>query len=246
LVFGFIIGAILGSFVKVLADRGLVSGSILGRSYCQHCQKKLQPPDLIPVVSYIILGGKCRYCHEKISIEYLIVEMVMGVLAALIVGQNLPSWSILNVGYQLFFAAVLVTVFLTDLKEMLIPDRIILPAIVIGFFFKFLIGVSFFGSVVSAILIGGFFLGLVVITRGKGMGGGDIKLGAFMGLSLGFPNGILAVMLGFLTGAVFAIGAILMGKKHFGESLPFGPFLVIGSFITLFWGNEILKLYLQT
>ncbi len=96
-----------------------------------------------------------------------------------------------------------------------------------------------------AVIIGGFFWGLIIITRGKGMGGGDVKLGAFMGLMLGFPQSLIALILSFLTGAIFSMILIIFGKKHFGQTIPFGPFLVIGSLVALFWGNQIIDWYLH-
>ncbi len=101
------------------------------------------------------------------------------------------------------------------------------------------------GGILMGLLIGGFFWGLIIITKGKGMGGGDVKLGAFMGLMLGFPQALIALILSFLTGAVFSIILIIFGKKSFGQVIPFGPFLVLGSLIVLFWGQEILNWYLS-
>ncbi|OGE27551.1 hypothetical protein A3B42_02510 [Candidatus Daviesbacteria bacterium RIFCSPLOWO2_01_FULL_38_10] len=100
-------------------------------------------------------------------------------------------------------------------------------------------------AVVSGLLIAGFFYGLILITKGKGMGGGDVKLGAFMGLGLGFPASLLAVITAFLIGAIYSIILILLGKKRFGQNIAFGPFLVIGSLVALFWGKEILDWYLH-
>lgn len=171
--------------------------------------------------------------------------------------------------------------FITDIKEMFIPDRVIFPSIIIGFVAtllltvskagylyyylsqsavgKFLlpphsdyfqrhalfIGQDFLFSILCALGIGGFFLALIIITKGKGMGGGDVKLGAFMGLMLGFPQGLLAIILSFILGAVFSIFLLVTGKKHFGQLIPFGPFLVLGSLIALFWGSQILDWYLH-
>ena len=94
------------------------------------------------------------------------------------------------------------------------------------------------------LVLSGFFLSLIIITKGKGMGGGDVKLGAFIGIMLGFPQALLAVVLAFSSGAIFSVGLIFAGKKHFGQVVPFGPFLVIGALITLFWGEQILNWYL--
>lgn len=239
LISGFILGAILGSFVKAITDRSLTNKSFLGRSYCELCKKTLTPQDLVPVLSYLFLKGKCRYCKKRISQEYLVVEVVTGFLVTAIFWISWPD--LLLSLHQTFFVTVLVIIFLTDLKEMFIPDRVIIPALIIGILIKLLLlPHQLVPSVISGFLIGLFFLILVVITKGQGMGGGDIKLGAFIGLSLGFPSGFLAIMLGFLTGAIFGILAIMRGKKGFKDTVPFGPFLVLGSLITIFWGNTIL------
>ena len=100
-------------------------------------------------------------------------------------------------------------------------------------------------TILVALGIGGFFLLIIIMTKGKGMGGGDVKLGAFIGLGLGFPNAVLALMLSFVSGAVVALSLILLGKKSFGQTIPFGPFLVLGALIALFWGEQILNWYLS-
>lgn len=285
-IIGFILGTVLGSFVKALADRSLNKKSFWGRSYCPDCQRALAWYDLLPIISYISLGGKCRYCGDKINLEYLLVEVGMGVLVGLLFGsfdfaQDKLLFFLPDLLFKTFFVTVLAILFLTDIKKMLIPDRIILPGIVISIIFIIFITIikisylyyylsqtavgqkllppysdyfqrhalitaePFFGSALSAILIGGFFMALIVITRGKGMGGGDVKLGALMGLVLGFPQSLLAVILAFLSGAMVSLILIFGGKKHFGQTIPFGPFLVLGSLITLFWGQQIIDWYLH-
>lgn len=274
---GFLLGSILGSFCLVLADRSLTSDVFWGRSYCPHCKKKLRWYDLFPIISYIFLQGRCRYCQKKISLEYLLVEVGMGVLIGLLFWQSFDSPAVagslrinfqfsillLDLLFKTFFITILATLFLTDLKKMLIPDRISLPAIWISL--AYLVGVTIYkvgylpyfqrhalmialpllGSILSAFGIALFFTLLIVITRGKGMGGGDVKLGALLGLALGFPLSLVAVVLSFLTGAAVSIFLIITGKKHFGQAIPFGPFLVLGSLISLFWGNLIIDWYLH-
>lgn len=282
---GFVIGTILGSFVKVLADRSLNKRSFWGRSYCPKCKHKLHWYDLFPIFSYFLLRGQCRYCGKKISTEYLLVEVVMGILIGFLFFQSFSNFSfptsLLELLFKTFFITILAALFLTDIKKMLIPDRIVFPAIwistgylvaitiyKIGYLYYYLsqslIGQKLlppysdyfqrhalitaeplFGSILSAILIGGFFMALILVTRGKGMGGGDVKLGALMGLVLGFPQSILAVILAFLSGAIISLILIFGGKKHFGQLIPFGPFLVLGSLITLFWGQQIIDWYLH-
>ena len=297
-VLGFLLGTILGSFAKALADRSLVERSFWGRSYCMNCKHKLSWYDLFPIISYLFLGGRCRYCGDKIGLEYLLVEVGMGILVGFLFWLSFSSFQftvyslqsifsfqftifILELFFKTFFISILVILFLTDLKKMFIPDRIILPAIVISVISIIFITVikviylysylsqdaigkyllppqsdyfrrhvlmatePFLYSILMAILIGGFFYLLIIITKGKGMGGGDVKLGAFLGLMLGFPNALLATILSFVLGAVFSLFLILTGKKHFGQTIAFGPFLVLGSLIALFWGNQIMEWYLH-
>lgn len=280
---GFLIGMVLGSFAKALADRSLKGRSFWGRSYCPNCKHKLAWYDLFPILSYIFLLGKCRYCHKKIPPEYPVTEIILGILVGFLFLQSIFPFSILilDLVFKTFFIVILAALFLTDLKKMLIPDRIVKPAILIGVISLFAVTIYkivylyyyLSGSTVGRLLlppksdyfqrhaliiaeplifgvlmglaIGGFFYALIVLTKGKGMGGGDVKLGAFMGLMLGFPLSLLALVLSFLTGAVFSVGLIIAGKKHFGQTIPFGPFLVLGSLIALFWGNQIINWYLK-
>lgn len=243
IILGFVLGTILGSFVKALADRSLSKESFMGRSYCPGCKHKLVWYDLFPVLSFLTLRGKCRYCKKKIGFEYLLVEVIMGILIAFLFWQSFPI-NLFELLLKIFFITILAVLFLTDIKEMFIPDRIILPAILIG-----IIGqaglAGLIWSLLTGLLIGAFFYSLIIITRGKGMGGGDVKLGAFIGLMLGFPQAIAAIILSFLTGAIFSIALLITGKKHFGQTIPFGPFLVLGSLIMLFWGNQIIAWYLH-
>ena len=231
-----------------------------------------------------MLGGKCRYCKDRINLEYLLVEVGMGILVGFLFWQSFQNFQltifILDLFFKTFFVIILAVLFLTDLKKMLIPDRIILPAIVISITFitvitiikiiflyyylnqtllgqKLLESSDYFqrhalmaaepllGSILMGFLIGGFFMALIIVTKGKGMGGGDVKLGAFIGLGLGFPYSLVALMLAFLTGAILSIILIILGKKHFGQTIPFGPFLVLGSLIALYWGNWIIEWYLN-
>lgn len=291
---GFLIGIILGSFVKAAADRSLKGKSLGGRSYCPKCQHMLAWYDLLPVLSYILLWGKCRYCTKKIPLSYFLTEISLGVIIAYFFSAAfrgfqfpLSLWDFqlaafsFDLIFKTFFITILAILFLTDIKKMLIPDRIILPAIAIGavslfIFTIYRIGYLYyylsqspigrrllpphseyfqrhalsaaeplFYGLVTGFLIGAFFYGLIVLTRGKGMGGGDVKLGAFIGLMLGFPNALIALMLSILSGGIFSLFLIISGRKHFGQVIPFGPFLVLGSLITLFWGSQILNWYLH-
>ncbi len=152
LILGFLLGICLGSFVKVLADRSVGKRKFSGRSYCEHCKKKISWYDLIPIFSYLNLHGRCRNCQKKIGLEYLLIEIITGVTVATLFFLKIPDNFFqlnifvkgvygLDIGFGLLIIVVLLTVFITDIKTGLIPDRITIPAIKIGFFY--LLGATF-------------------------------------------------------------------------------------------------------
>jgi len=246
--FLFVLGLCVGSFLNVVVYRfnhGL--SPLLGRSICPKCKKKIPWQDNIPLLSFILLGGKCRFCKKSISPQYPLVELATGILFA--VNYQGLSWIImdyqgwLNLVYYLFLTSVLIAIFVSDLRYQTIPDKIVYPAI----------GLAFIWSVVSGwwLVVGvgaaaaGFFLLLVLLTRGKGMGLGDVKLAGLMGLVLGWPKIVIALYLSFLTGAVVGVILVLSRKKRFGEHIPFGPFLAGATWISIFWGEAFWQLYLM-
>lgn len=250
----FIFGLFLGSFLGVVADRIQRNETIIkGRSHCENCKKELGLLDLLPVLSFLFLKGKCRYCKAKLSLLYPIIEISTGILFALtyIFLIHNSEFIIQNLIYYLFIISSFIVIFFTDLKYGIIPDKIVVPAVVITFGWLMVNGSWFMvNHLFSAI---GAFLFFVVIsyvfyilTKKQGMGGGDIKLSFLLGLILGFPGILVSLYLAFLTGAIIAIILILWKKKAFlKDSLPFGPFLITGSLISLFWGNYIYSLALN-
>jgi prepilin signal peptidase PulO-like enzyme (type II secretory pathway) len=268
----------------------------LARSYCPHCRHTLAWYDLLPVLSFFILRGRCRYCGKKISIQYPIVEIATGILFVLIflkisnsqlLTSNLipnsqfpiPNFQLLIINYQLlislifwfYIASVLMVIFVYDYKYYLIPDKILFPAIAVACIWYFVSSaaiqdtkyylLNIFGAgLLSAIVASGFFLSLVLVSRGRWMGLGDVKLAFLMGLILGWPNIFVALFLAFALGAIVGLALIALGrlrlqkpfkrllKPNNGYSLkseiPFGPFLIIGTFIALFWGSQIVSWYL--
>jgi leader peptidase (prepilin peptidase) / N-methyltransferase len=292
---GFLVGLLLGSLIDCLANRSLTKKSFWGRSYCDSCKKQLKWYDLFPIISYLVLKGQCRYCHKKISAEVLVVEVLSGIVTALIFYKTLtPSFflvspsnissffiGLLALGLRLYIFCILAIFVITDYKKGIIPDRISLPAIItvtvwsfmlvllnIIFLFLFLkssylgnlllpphtdylyrhsllIFSPFVQSFLAAFGIGAFFALLILITRGRGMGGGDLKLGIFIGFALGFPSSILAIFVSFILGSVAGIALLLSRKKQFGQTIPFGPFLSMGALIALLWGDEIISWYFK-
>jgi len=229
-----------------------------GRSFCPHCRHKLSWSDLIPVFSFFILKGKCRYCQKKISWQYPLVEIATGSLFVFIAHQQLISNQpllILQLLFLLIFVCFLIVIFVYDLKHYLIPDKVIYPAIVLAFVYQIFQVLKFglsnlnFTSLLyalfSASLASAFFLSIFLVSKGKWLGFGDVKLVFFLGLLLGFPNILIALFLAFLIGAIIGIGLIVLRKKTLKSEVPFAPFLVIGAFIALFWGEKFINWYLN-
>lgn len=270
MLFVFILGLVVGSFLNVLIDRLPRNETFLkGRSYCENCKKKLAWYDLVPLFSFILLKGKCRYCKSPISFYYPVVELMTGVLFVLVAINfqfSIFNSSLMVFIFQLFIVSGLIVVFFTDLKYGIIPDKIIYPAIFVTFLFQIINSQVFLSQgntltfvkespfiflnsqlstlnyyFLSAFGAFFFFLLLFLITRGKGMGFGDVKFSFLMGLFLGFPKIIIAFYVAFLTGALLSLILILWGKKKIKATIPFGPFLVLGTLISMFAGEFLIS-----
>jgi len=243
----FVFGTIIGSFLNVIICRLNTRESILkNRSHCLFCKKKLSWYELIPIISFIIQLGKCRNCKKKISWQYPLVELVTGAIFLLII-SNFFS---LNALFLLFVSCFLIIIFVYDLKHYLVADIIIYPAIIVAFLyhlqfsifnFQFLI----FNYLLAGLITGGFFLTIVLISKGKWMGVGDVKIGVLMGLILGMPWVFIALSLAFFIGAIISIVLLAFKRKTLQSEIPFGPFLVLATFIVIFWGDILLNWYLN-
>ena len=265
--FGLAVGSFLNCVIYRL-ERG--ESFFSGRSYCPHCQHVLNWQDLIPVFSFLILKGKCRYCSQKISWQYPLVELATALLfiSLLNLTQVRPVYNLTQVGPVYFclllISCFLVIIFVYDLRHYIIPDKVVYPAIGIAFLyqlfgtfefrvsnlfrvssFEFRIFEPMLNPLFSAILASIFFLLIVLVSKGKWMGVGDIKLAFLMGLILGWSNILVALFLAFSIGAIIGIGLIISGKKTLKSEVPFGPFLVTGTFLAMFWGERIINWYLS-
>lgn len=249
----FIVGICVGSFINVLVGRFDDEDRFWyrGRSVCDHCGRQLKWWENIPLVSYLFLGGKCRSCRSPIPYQYPLVEIGMGILFLIPNSKILISkhQSFLLFTIYLLLITFLIIVTLFDLKYLLIPDRAILALSFLALVFNFLKITNYqlliTNYLLTAVFSSLFLLILHLITRGKGMGLGDVKFAFFMGLFLGWPRIIVGFYLAFLTGAIIGVILILMGRKKFGQLVPFGPFLVLGTFISWFWGSELINLFFQ-
>jgi len=245
----FIFGTFIGSFLNCVIYRLEQKKNLGGRSFCPECRHQLFWQDLIPVFSYIFLGGKCRYCKKKISIQYPLIEILTGLVFLLVFAVTAVSCcnGIINLIFLFYIASVFIVIFAYDFKHYLIPDKVLIPAIIIALIYKLFESFSLLPNLLMGVLVGsGFFLLIFLISRGRWIGFGDVKLGILMGVLLGFPNVLVALFLAFLLGAMIGVALIIFQKKGLKSQIPFGPFLIVGTFIALFWGQEIINWYLNT
>lgn len=245
-------GMCLGSFLGVLIyrlPRGLPF--FWGRSFCPRCKRRISWFDNLPLLSFFLLGGKCRYCREPISWREPLVELTTGILTVAVWNYfslrpsiyNIQN-SIFNVVYWWVLVWGLIVIFFIDLEHQIIPDEVLIPLIILSLLFN---GVSNFQFLISnllptAVVVASIFLLLHLVTRGKGMGFGDVKLVFLVGLIFGCPKAIIALYLAFLTGAIVGVMLILTGKAKLGQKIAFGPFLALSAWITIFLGDKFLWL----
>jgi len=242
--FTFGLGALVGSFLNVcitrLPQEGPKAQSIVWpRSHCDQCQKKLPWHDLIPLLSYMILRGRCRFCQKKISFEYFIVELATAFLAV----WTFDQFGFRPQGFAYFlFVASLIVITVIDIHHRIIPDVISLGGTLLGF----LLSLHFLDidplESLMGILIGGGFLFILAwtyfkATQREGMGGGDIKLSAMIGAFLGYKSILLVLFLSSILGSFWGLFLILLKKESLKTALPFGPFLAGAALITLFYGD---------
>jgi len=248
----FIFGLFVGSFLNVVIYR-LHRGEsfITGHSKCLFCQHRLAPKDLVPLFSYIFLRGRCRYCQHKISPQYFWVELVTALAFCLVFSRIFPGGDlVLLTAFQAWkvitwwiFVSFLIIIFVYDLRYYLILDEVVLPAIVIAFVANLLLGYSFLNLLFAAVVGGGFFLLQFMISNGRWIGGGDIRLGVLMGVMLGWINILTALFIAYIIGSVIALLLIADKRKGWSDKIPFGTFLSIATLVTLLYGPAIVEKY---
>jgi len=264
IIFLFLMGLIWGSFLNVVIFRMSHGKSVAdGRSICPRCKHVLSWKYNVPLLSYALLRGRCAYCHKKISIQYPLIEFLTGVFFVwwFVVGFNFfklvgTPWGFVQPLFWLSVGLVLFAIFMTDLLYMVIPFALNLLLFTLSLFYR--IGLTNFGmmrhqDLFNAILSGFgvsamFFIIQVITKRVKGVDGfgmGDIFLVPSLGILLGWPKIIPGIFLAFLIGSVLGIVLMLLGKKKLGQYLPFGPFLILGTVLSLLWGNDIWAWYMS-
>jgi leader peptidase (prepilin peptidase) / N-methyltransferase len=242
----FILGSAIGSFLNVLIDRLPRDESINGRSHCDYCKKKIAWYDMFPVLSFFILGGKTRCCGKKLSFQYPIVEMVTGIIFLLIYYEFSGLTSYLNLIILFGLASSLLVIFVSDLKYHLISDYILIALFVFSLLFH-LTNFNQFQLILTNFIPSGLVISFPIfliyfISKERAMGLGDVYLSGIMGFLLGWQAGFIALYIAFVTGAIFGLVAILFKNKKLKSKIAFGPFLVIGTVVMLFWGEKIMEM----
>jgi len=247
--FIFLFGASIGSFLNCLVYRLRHKKTILDRSFCPRCLHQLSWYDLFPLLSFLILRCRCRYCNQKISWQYPIVEMITGLLFLFSFLNLYSTFYFLDSTFcfmlirDWFFIAVMIFVFIYDLKYMLIEDLVILPAIVVVFCLNLLSKISLSSILLGAVVGWSIFFFQYFLTKKKGMGEGDLRLGILMGVMFAWPKVLVAIFISYIIGGFISLFLILFKRKGFKSELPLGPFLAIGSLVAMFWGDKILEFY---
>ncbi len=239
----FVIGAALGSFVTVVAHRvPRGEGVVRGRSRCPRCGEQIAAHDNVPVLSWLVLRGRCRHCRAPISIRYPLTELGLGVLlAATTVALGTDDWGVLVLG--LVFCGVLMAITLTDLERRVIPNAIVAFGALAAVAIVAVSDPSSLPENAIAAAAGGFGLLLIAVVYPRGMGMGDVKLVAMMGLYLGRLL-LPALVVGFASGAVVGVGLIAVkGAAARKQAVPFGPFLALGGVIGLWFGDALIDWY---
>jgi prepilin signal peptidase PulO-like enzyme (type II secretory pathway) len=241
----FILGSVIGSFLNVLIDRIPRGVSPLkGRSYCHSCRRQIKSYENIPIISYIVLRGKCSGCKDIIPKRLIVVEIITS-LGFVFIGSLWNSSFISDFQFvtALLAFCIFVWIFFADIDYGIIPDYANLSLIILALIqIVFLGHGNFSNHILSAFFSFAFFSILFFGTKGRGMGFGDVKLSFALGLLLGFPGIIIGLYGAFLTGALVSIILVLWRQKNFRKStVPFGPFLVFSSLISLLYGNWIME-----
>ena len=237
----FVLGLIVGSFLNVVIYRLPEEKSIIKPpSHCPNCNTRLKVIDLIPVFSYIFTKGRCRYCGDKISIQYPLIELLTAIF---FLGVYLKFDLTSELFIMFLLLSALIVISMIDYKYMIIPNIITYSGIIIGFISAIIFDhLSIFDSILGIFIPALILLAVALIFKG-GMGMGDVKLVAMLGAFLGYKYSLLSIFIGSLVGSIIGITLMALGIIERKDRIPFGPFICLGAVIMIFFGEQIINLY---
>ena len=240
-----LLGAVVGSFLNVCIRRIPVGESLVfPASHCPKCNHSIRFYDNIPIISFLLLRGRCRNCRESISLQYPLVELLTAIMALLLFWKFGLTLKFL---FSFLFACILIIITFIDLEHQIIPDVLTLPGIPVFFLAAVLaMGVSPLEAVLGVLIGGGILyaiaFGYELITKREGMGGGDIKLLAMLGAFFGWKSLFFILLVSSFLGAIVGISVMLIKGKDMKYAVPFGPFLSLAALACIFWGDEFIRL----
>ncbi len=248
-----VFGLMFGSAINALVWRLYVGKSwVRGRSECPDCGHVLGPKDLVPVASWLALGGKCRYCRKPIK-DHPVVELVtaagFALSAYVLAPAGVAGW--VQLGLWLVILVLLIILATYDARWMLLPDKVMIPLIAVAIVYAVTMGLLthstrvVLGAGEAAVATGAAFYALVALTKGRAMGGGDIKLVFAMGLLLGLRGTAVALLLAFNAAAAVAVVMMAVRRRKLRDQIPFGPFLVGGTVVAFLFGQSLVAWYLR-
>ncbi len=236
----FILGLLFGSFTNVIIYRMPREESIVfPPSHCTSCNTRLKALDLVPVFSWLFLGGHCRYCKEKISPRYALVELLCGLL---FLGVYLRYGLTMETLSGCVFTVILLVSAFIDLDHGIIPDKLTYPGIVLGLLLSFWT-LGFLPALYGTLAFGGLMLIIAVVSNG-GMGGGDIKMAGCIGAFTGLTGSAVTLIMAAFLGAIFGLGVILFKKGGRKTAVKFGPFLAVSAYLAYLYAENIFNWYL--
>ncbi|MFH1560260.1 MAG: prepilin peptidase [Chloroflexota bacterium] len=239
-----VLGLAVGSFLNVCIDRLPAGESIVrGASHCPGCQHLLAPVDLVPVFSYLWLRGRCRYCGASIPVRVPLVEMATGFLFGFL------YWKFglgVELGIALVYASILLAVSIIDLEHQLILNVVVYPAMPLALALSLLWPDPTIARASLGLVVGVAAVSLPFLVYRQGMGMGDVKLGGLIGLMVGYPHVLVALLLAVIAGGLIATLLLVFRIKGRKDAIPFGPFMAAGALVTLLWGQAILDWYPPT
>lgn len=243
LAFSILLGASIGSLLNLCIDRLPGHESIVSpRSHCGSCGRTLAPVDLIPILSYLALRGRCRYCGASIPLRALVVELGTGLLFGLIwLHLGGTAGALLVAVYSCFLVVVLGI----DLEHHKVPNRLTYPAIAVALITAPLIGGEELKTMLKGGALGLLTLSVIRMATSGGMGMGDAKLATFIGLVVGYPHILVALLISFVAGGLIAGGLLAARRIKRGDPIAFAPFLSLGAIITMLYGPEILQFWIR-